>query len=68
MDYIEMREDRVLIYTDLTRDTSEFTYTAQIGTAGTFTIPGVRAESMYNPQIAATGDSGIFTVKNEVQQ
>ena len=68
MDYIEMREDRVLIYTDLTRDTSEFTYTAQIGTAGTFTIPGLRAESMYNPQIAATGDSGIFTVKNEVQQ
>ncbi len=61
-EFSEMREDRVLIYTDLNRTESEFTYTAQLGVAGKFSIPPVSAQSMYNPQINAMGKSGTFTV------
>ena len=63
--YAMVREDRVLIFTDLTRTPREFTYTAQIGTAGIFAIPAVTAQSMYNPSINATGVAGTFTVTNE---
>ena len=63
--YAMAREDRVLIFTDLTRAPREFTYTAQIGAAGIFAIPAITAQSMYNPSIRATGATGTFTVTNE---
>ena len=65
MEYAEFRTDRVLIFTDLTRDTREFTYTAQIGSAGEFTVPAISAMSMYNPEISATGRTDTFTATNE---
>lgn len=68
MKYIEMREDRVLIYTDLNRHEQQFTYKVQLGTAGIFTIPAVTASSMYNPQINATAGTGSFTVTNETSE
>ena len=63
-DFVEVREDRVLIYAPLSRDQAEFTYTAQLGAAGTFAIPPIHAESMYNAEINATSDGGTFTVTN----
>ena len=67
-EFTEFREDRVLIYTDLSRDGCEFTYRAQLGTSGKFTIPGIAAESMYNPTINATNAPGTFTVLNATSQ
>lgn len=68
--FSEIREDRVIIYTDLTRDTSEFTYTAQITAAGTFAIPAINAISMYNPDITATKTptSKTFSVLSQVNE
>ncbi len=63
-DFAQFREDRAVIYATLDRTPSEFTYTAQLGSAGTFAIPAIHAESMYNPAINATGRGGIFTVSN----
>ena len=63
-DFSEIREDRILIYTDLNRTESEYTYTVQLGVAGTFNIPPISAQSMYNPQINALGKSGTFTVSD----
>ena len=68
MEYAQFREDRVLIFTDLNRDTLNFTYTAQIGAAGKFTVPPIAAQSMYNPSINARGDIATFTVINESVQ
>lgn len=65
MEFIEMREDRVLIYTDLTRSEQTFTYNVQIGAGGKFIVPAITAQSMYNPSINATDKPGIFTVLNE---
>lgn len=63
--YTETREDRVLIFTDITREGQTITYNAQVGAAGHFQIPPIHAKSMYNPQINATGEIGkTFTVSN----
>ncbi len=63
-DFAEVREDRAIIYTTLTRDALEFTYTAQLGAAGTFAIAPVHAQSMYNPALNSTGAAGTFTVED----
>lgn len=62
----EIRTDRVLIFTDLTRTPVEYTYTVQLTAAGTFAIPSVSAMSMYNPDTSATYTpfSPTFTVSN----
>ena len=64
-EYFEVRDDRVLIYADLTREVTEFTYTVQVGASGTFAIPAISAESMYNPQLRTTGRTRTITVLNE---
>ncbi|MBO4626020.1 MAG: alpha-2-macroglobulin family protein [Alphaproteobacteria bacterium] len=63
--FAETREDRILIFLDVTRDGQTITYTAQAGVAGNFHIPPIYAASLYNPQINATNNVGkMFTVKN----
>ncbi|MBR2286211.1 MAG: alpha-2-macroglobulin family protein [Alphaproteobacteria bacterium] len=63
--FAESREDRVLVFLDVSHEPQTITYNAQIGAAGTFAIPPIYAASMYNPQINATGDTGkTFTVSN----
>ena len=63
--FSESREDRVLVFMDISREPQTITYNAQIGAAGKFAIPPIYAASMYNPQINATGDTGkTFTVSN----
>jgi len=63
--FAEPREDRVLVFTDITRDGQTITYNANVGVAGTFQVPPIYAASLYNPQINATGEVGkTFTVKN----
>ncbi len=67
-DFAETREDRVLVYTNATRETQTITYTAQLGTAGRFSTPAVTATAMNNPQISAIGRVGdTFTVMNATQ-
>lgn len=63
-EFYQIREDRIVIYTSLSRATQEFTYKAQIGAIGTFAVPPIYAASMYNPQINATGTTGTFKVTN----
>ncbi len=63
--FYEIREDRVLIFTDVTRENREITYTAQLGAAGDFAIAPIHAQSINNPAIGATGTAGgKFTVLN----
>jgi hypothetical protein len=64
MDFSEIREDRVLIYTQLGRTPKTFTYRAQMSVAGEFTVPPITANDMYNPTISAVGQTGTFTVSN----
>ncbi len=66
LEFSEIREDRVVIYTNLTRQESVFTYRAQVTSGGTFAIAPIHAMSMYNPSISATDtpSANIFQVFN----
>ena len=64
MTYNEIREDRVLIYAPISRNTSTFTYRVQLSVAGVFTVPPITAMDMYNSEIRATTDTDKFTVSN----
>ena len=60
----EIREDRVLIYTTLSRNPTTFKYRVQLSVAGEFTVPPITAMDMYNSEIRATTDTGKFNVSN----
>ena len=64
-DFAQTHEDRVIIYTDITPTEAVYSYTAQVGAAGTFSIAPIHAAAMYNPSVNATGRGGTFTVTNE---
>ena len=63
--FTQVRDDRVVIFADVSRSGELFEYTAQLTTSGEFSVPPIHAESMYNPGINATGDMSKFTVTNE---
>ncbi len=67
-EFYEIREDRVVIFTNLTRTENVFTYNAQSGAAGRFAIPAITATAMNNPQINATAITGTFTVLNNATE
>ena len=64
--FSEIREDRVIIYTDLDRSETTFTYHAQVTAGGTFAVAPIRAMSLYNPNIFGTNtpNSPVFHVIN----
>ena len=64
MDFSEIREDRILVYTELNRTPRTFVYKAQLSVAGEFTVPAITAQDMYNPSTNAIGVSEKFTVSN----
>jgi alpha-2-macroglobulin len=64
VDYQDIRDDRVLIFTQLhARQKASFYYSVRAIAEGTFAVPPVMAECMYNPLIAGSGSSGRMTVR-----
>lgn len=63
--FTQVRDDRVVVFADVSRSGETFEYRAQLTTSGEFNVPPIHAESMYNPGVNATGDAEKFTVKNE---
>jgi uncharacterized protein YfaS (alpha-2-macroglobulin family) len=61
--YQDLRDDRVLFFTDLPEDEWRTTYTLlRAVTPGTFRLPPVQAEAMYDPAIRVTGERGMIQV------
>ncbi|MBR5867076.1 MAG: alpha-2-macroglobulin family protein [Spirochaetaceae bacterium] len=52
-DYVDIREDRVVIYGTVTDKINTFTYKAKAVNSGKFVVPPMFAESMYNKDIRA---------------
>ncbi len=64
VDYQDIRDDRLLLFTRLTpQHPLKFYYSLRVICAGTFKIPPVAAECMYNPLIAGSASSGAVTVE-----
>ena len=54
--YLDIRDDRILIFTDLPAN-KWYNYYAllRVVNPGTFTLPPIQAEAMYSPNIRYTG-------------
>lgn len=63
-DYVDLRDDRVLIFTSLPKGkTTSQTVLLRAVTAGEFTLPPLQAESMYDSRKSAGTDFGTITIK-----
>ena len=61
-DYVEVREDRVVLFGSIGRDVKEVTYQIKPTNRGTYTVPPPFAESMYNRGIHGHGVASTITV------
>jgi uncharacterized protein YfaS (alpha-2-macroglobulin family) len=52
-DYIDIREDRIVFYGNASSNVASFTYRARAINSGTFTVPPLFAEAMYDKSIWA---------------
>jgi uncharacterized protein YfaS (alpha-2-macroglobulin family) len=60
--HIDVRDDRVVFYGDVTRDAATFVYRVRATNAGTFQSPPAFAEGMYNRSINGLGLAGKIEV------
>lgn len=62
-DYMNIRDDRVELFGAIDAgETRTFVYAARVVTAGSFTIPPVEAEAMYDPRVWAREDGRKITI------
>jgi uncharacterized protein YfaS (alpha-2-macroglobulin family) len=58
LDYVDVREDRVLLYGPIDNSVSTYTYTARVVSRGEFVVPPVYAQSMYDPVYRGNSEGG----------
>ncbi|MBN1626398.1 MAG: alpha-2-macroglobulin family protein, partial [Deltaproteobacteria bacterium] len=63
MDYIDVREDRVVFYGSFTDQITELSYTVRVTAPGEFTAPPAFAESLYDSRIRARSLAGKISVQ-----
>jgi uncharacterized protein YfaS (alpha-2-macroglobulin family) len=64
VDYLDVRDDRLLIFTNLSGNTSkQFYYLVRIVNEGKFNKPAIGAEAMYNPEYHSYNGAGIVNVR-----
>ncbi|EUK17913.1 alpha-2-macroglobulin family protein [Commensalibacter papalotli (ex Servin-Garciduenas et al. 2014)] len=59
-DFINKQEDKVMIYTSVTKNIQEYVYRIKATNAGKYIIPPAYGEGMYNPTIQARSLSGGY--------
>jgi alpha-2-macroglobulin len=64
-DFIDQREDRIVVYATLLPEVTSFEYTMKAVAEGKFRIPSTFAEGMYNHELRFVGPSGWIEVKSE---
>jgi uncharacterized protein YfaS (alpha-2-macroglobulin family) len=62
VDYLDVRDDRLLLFTTARSRTQEFLYGLRAVTAGAFVLPPVKAEAMYDPDVRSIRGGGKVTV------
>ncbi|XOZ34364.1 alpha-2-macroglobulin family protein [Halomonadaceae bacterium KBTZ08] len=61
-DYVDIREDRLVLYGSLDSDVRTFEYQVKATGTGTFKVPPAFAESMYHPDLQGRSAAGEFRV------
>ncbi len=61
----EIRDDRLLLFVPSLEkgEILQYTYRVRAVTAGTFTVPPIAAEAMYDPALQALGETGILEIR-----
>ena len=62
-DYVDIREDRVVIYATATEKVQTFCYNAKAINSGTFVVPPMFAESMYNKDIRSLSPASTLKIE-----
>lgn len=62
VDYADIREDRVVFFTGFSSETKEIVYRIKATNVGEYSVPGIMAQSMYNPAVVARGEGGKMVV------
>lgn len=63
-DFVDVREDRVVLYGTLSKNLAQYTYRIRATNAGLFLVPPSYAESMYDRTLRARALAGSVTVEN----
>ncbi|MFH1843846.1 MAG: MG2 domain-containing protein [bacterium] len=61
-EHLEIRDDRLLLFTTARSSQHTFYYGLRAVTAGTFILPPVKAEAMYDPDLRSIQDSGTVII------
>lgn len=60
---MDRRDDRMILFTDLTSEPFTFSYKVRAANKGTFTVPAIQAEAMYDRAIHANAAGARFEIK-----
>lgn len=62
--YMDIRDDRLILFADFDEaGTQTFYYALRVVTCGTFTLPQIKAECMYAPEVFSISSGGGITVE-----
>jgi uncharacterized protein YfaS (alpha-2-macroglobulin family) len=62
LDYVDVREDRVVLYGSVNKEMSTFLYKIKATNSGKVVVPAIHAESMYDRSVRARGEPGSLSV------
>ncbi|MGD9949854.1 MAG: alpha-2-macroglobulin [Desulfobulbus sp.] len=60
--FVNTRDDRVILYGNLSRDAVSYEYRVRATNAGTFRVPAPYAEGMYDRALQGRGEGGSLTI------
>ena len=60
--HVDVRDDRVVMYGEVTREATTFTYRVRATNAGTFQVPPAFAEGMYNRTVSGLSLAGTLEI------
>jgi alpha-2-macroglobulin len=65
-DYLDIRDDRLILFMSAEQSgTYHFYYALRAVTCGTFILPSIKGECMYEPELSSFASSGQIVVKKE---
>jgi hypothetical protein len=62
IEYMDIRDDRLLLFTQANTNVREFIYTLRAVTRGRFVLPPIKAEAMYDPTVVSIRGGGQVRV------
>lgn len=63
-DYLDVRDDRLILFTNLKRkEVKKYFYMLRAVNTGTFRLPAIGAEAMYDPAYKSYNGAGVVTVR-----